>query len=168
MVRRQGSGLPGSDPHLSDLRAAAIALVVAGCSGIPAYTSSLPKNLTIVTEIDPGGRFTATQAALDVHRVNTRCETEYRGRVNLEKGALQIGIPEERLFLDFIFVSKGTFSGSGATRYSTMLVARPGHEYRAHVTYDKGIYDVQLRELRKGSSQSRAVEAVPLSGCKAS
>lgn len=150
------------------LAALGLAVLLAGCGGIPAYKENGPAPLEIQTKLDSGGRFMRIQAALDVHRVGRTCETEHLGRVNLDDPAMRIGIPEERIFLDFIFVSGGMFSGTGATRYSTVLTPRRGYEYRAEVSYDKGMYDVVIREGRKGSAQGRVIDSVPLSACEPS
>ena len=141
--------------------AAALAALLAGCGSVPSYTSNLPKNLEVATKLD------SAKVALDVHRVNARCETEHLGRVNLDSTSTQLGIPESRLYLDFIFVTGGLFSGTGTTRYSTLLTPRPGYEYRALATYQKGIYGVEIRETRKGTKQSRMIDTAPLRDCRA-
>jgi hypothetical protein len=137
------------------------ALLAAGCGGVPSYKTSLPKNLEVATRLE------GAQAALDVHRVNAGCETEHLGRVNLGTAPAQIGIPEGRLYLDFIFMTGGLFTGTGTTRYGTLLTPRAGYEYRALASYEKGIYGVEIRELRKGSKQGRVIDTAPLRNCKA-
>lgn len=144
-----------------------VAIALAGCSGIPTYPNTLAKNLNITTRVKAASGRTAV--AFDIHRVNARCETEHQGRINLEDGATAVGIPVgEPLFLDFIFASKGFLSSSvSATRYSTLLTPRSGYRYSAQVKYDRGIYDVVIRETRRRGSAGRVIDRVPLSACKA-
>ena len=145
-----------------------IPIALAGCSSVPTYPNTAPKNMQVTTRVDSGSGLGATVAEFDVHRVNARCGTENQGRVYLDNGTLEVGIPvDETLYLDFIFASKGFLSPSvSATRYSTLLTPRSGYEYRAEVTYNKGLYGVRIREFRKGASSGREIERVPLSACK--
>jgi len=140
------------------------AIALAGCSGIKTYPNTLPKNLYVSAKVDSG-----TVVDLDMHRLNARCETAHAGRVSLDPGAVDVGLPvDETIWLDFVFASKSFLSSSvSVTRYSTLLTPRSGYDYRAQVTYSKGIYDVRIRETRKGSSASREVDRVPLAACKA-
>ncbi len=140
------------------------AIAVAGCSGIPTYPNTLPKNLHVTAKVDSG-----TVVDLDVHRLNARCEIAHEGRVSLDPGAVDVGLPvDETVYLDFVFASKSFLSSSvSVTRYSTLIKPRAGHDYRAQVTYTKGIYNVLIRETRKGSSTGREIDRVPLSACRA-
>jgi hypothetical protein len=146
---------------------AAFALCLGGCMSAPrTYENTLPKNLMVRTKVDGGGVKAA--AAFDIYRVNADCSTDFEGRVNLENGATEVGLPGGApLYLDFVFVTGGGFTSSvGAVRHGTLLITRAGHDYRAEVTYAKGIYSVEIREARKGAG-SRVVERVPLTACKA-
>ena len=111
----------------------------------------------------------STTVAFDLYRINTRCELEHQGRINLENGTTRVGIPvNEPVFLDFIFASKGFLSPNvSATRYSTVLTPHTGYAYTAQVRYDKGIYNVIIREMRRGDSTGRVIDRVPLRDCKA-
>ena len=137
------------------------AALAAGCGGVPSYTSKLPKNLEVATRLD------SAKLALDVHRVSARCETEHLGRVDLDSASTRLGIPESPLYLDFIFATGGLFSARGTTRYGTLLTPRPGYEYRALASYQKGIYGVEIREFRKGAAQGRLLDTAPLRDCRA-
>lgn len=149
--------------------AALLALLVVGCSGVRTYSSHLPANLHIETRVDSGARFSRTVAELDVHRVDRNCDSTYLGRIDLDRPATAVGIPvNETLFLDFIFVSKGFLSTSvSGTRYTTLLTTRAGHDYQAQVNYEKGIYDVAIREVRRGHSTGRVLARRPASSCRA-
>ena len=146
---------------------AVLALWLAGCaSGPRAYDNTLPKNLLVRTKVDGGAVKAAV--AFDIHRVSADCSTDFDGRINLENGTMQVGLPAgSPLYLDFVFVTGGGFTSSvGAVRHGTLLTARAGHDYRAEVSYARGIYSVEIREVRKGAD-SRVVERVPLNACKA-
>ena len=146
------------------LTACLVAVLLPSCSGVRTYSSTLPKNLLVATQVE--GR---TEVEFDVHRVNSRCELDHQGRVSLGSGTTEVGIPvEETIYLDFIFASRSFLSSStGVTRYSTLLTPRAGYDYRAEVRYEKGIYGVVVRETRKGGSAGRVIDRVPLSACKA-
>ena len=147
---------------------AVFAIALTGCAGGPrSFSNSLPKNLNVTTKVDGGS--TKAAVAFDIHRVNARCLTEHEGRINLENGSMEVGLPlDAPLYLEFIFVTGGGFTSSvGATRHGTLFTARSGYYYRVQVSYNKGIYAVEIRETRKGSPGGRVVERVPLSTCKA-
>jgi len=152
----------------ASVAAAVLAIVLTGCAGGPrTFPNSLPKNLNVTTNVD-GGSIKA-EVAFDIHRVNARCITDYEGRINLENGSTDVGLPvDEPLYLEFIFVTGGGFTSSvRATRHGTLFTARSGYYYRAQVSYNKGIYAVEIRETRRGVAGGRVVERVPLSTCKA-
>jgi len=146
------------------IAACLVAIALAGCSGIKTYPNTLPKNLHVTAKVDSG-----TVVDLDMHRINARCETAHEGRVSLDPGAVDVGLPvDETIWLDFVFASKSFLSSSvSVARYSTLLTPRSGYDYRAQVTYSKGIYNVLIQETRKGISARREIDRVPLSACKA-
>jgi hypothetical protein len=146
---------------------AAASMAVAGCSGVPSYPDTLAKNLHVTTLVDSGGG-PSTVAEFDIHRLNARCETEHLGRVYLDNGTKDVGLPVDApIYLDFIFASKGFLSPDiSAVRHTTLFTARSGYDYSAQVRYVKGIYSVVIREARQGVAASRVVERVPLSDCK--
>jgi hypothetical protein len=146
---------------------AALAIALAACaSGPRSYSNTLPKNLHVTTKVEGGS--TDAAVAFDIHRVDSRCQTEHEGRINLENGATEVGLPVDApLYLEFIFVTRGGFgSPVGATRHGMLFTARTGYDYRADVLYKKGIYSVEIREGRKGAAAGRLIERVPLSACK--
>jgi hypothetical protein len=149
------------------IAAGAAAIAMAGCSSVPSYPDTLPKNLHVTTQVDSSGG-PSTVAEFDVHRLNARCETEHLGRVYLDNGTRDVGLPVDApVYLDFIFASKGFLSPNvSAIRHTTLLTARSGYDYSAQVKYVKGIYSVVIREARKGATPSRVVERAPLSDCK--
>lgn len=145
-----------------------ILLLLGGCSGIKTSPNELPTNLRVTTAIDSGAALRSTVAEFDIHRVNAKCETDYLGRVYLDKPAMDVGIPENQLlYLDFIFASKTFLSNNiSAVRYQTLLMSRSGYEYTAEVSYVKGIYNVVIQEKQRGAATGTAIPRTPLSSCK--
>ena len=145
-----------------------VAILLASCSGVKTYSQRLPKNMHVTTRVASVSAVKNTVAEFDIHRVNARCETDYLGRVYLDRPATDVGIPvEEMLYLDFIFASKAFMSTTtSAIRYQTILTPRRGFEYDVKVDYDRGIYGVVIRERRPGGSAGRTIEQTPLSSCR--
>lgn len=154
--------------RLGYLACSLIALVLQfGCSGVKTYPGGPGKNLRVETKIDSGSAMRSTVAEFDIHRVDASCNTQYLGRVYLDERSITVGLPsDDRLYLDFIFASKIRLTTTiNATRYATLLTTRPGHEYAAQVSYEKGIYSVVIHERRKGGV-NRVVERQPLEACR--
>ncbi len=143
-------------------------IFLAGCSGVKTYSASFPGNMQVTTRVDSGSAVKSTVAEFDIHRVNAKCETDYLGRVYLDKPTIEVGIPvDELLYLDFIFASKAFMSSTtNAVRYKTILTPRRGYAYHAKVDYDQGIYNVVIREKSPGGSPGRVIEHTPLSSCR--
>jgi hypothetical protein len=73
---------------------------------------------------------------------------------------------DKPLYLGFIFTSKVILSTSvGVTRYDTLLTPRTGYEHTIQASYDRDIYEVVIRETRRGSAASRVIERRPLAAC---
>lgn len=144
----------------------ALALLV-GCSGVRTYSSALPENMRVHTRVESASAMMRTVAEFDIHRVNAHCQTEYLGRVYLDKPEVRVGIPvSQPLYFDFIFASKGVLSPNiSGTRYGTVFTPRPGYEYVAQVRYLSGVYEVVIREARPGVAGGRVIERRPLSAC---
>ncbi|WP_019140232.1 hypothetical protein [Noviherbaspirillum massiliense] len=141
---------------------------LAGCSGIPTYPDTAPRNLTVRTQVDSGSKMTNIWADLDIHRVTSECTPEHIGRIELEPGVAQVGVTTGELrYLEFIFARKRFLSSSSSTiRYGTLFIARPGFVYDVQASYDKGIYNVVMREARQGTSNWKMLEPVPIKACK--
>ncbi len=148
--------------HALGVVALGTVLFLSGCSGVKTYSSDLPKNLRIRTYVDTGSAMRSTVAEFDVHHVDRDCSLQHQGRVYLDQPSVEVGIPTDRLvYLDFIFASKTVLSSQiSGTRHGILLTPRAGHDYNAKVTYDRGIYDVVLRE------NGRAVPRKTLSDCR--
>lgn len=141
--------------------------LLVSCSGIKTYQNTTVKNLHIKTETDSGSVFSNVQAAVDVYRVNTHCEIEYEGTVQLNNFSVDVGIPSDRLsYLVFVFHSSGFLaSSSGTTSYNTLLKPRPGYSYDIKVSYRDDIYNVVIQELDPSTKASREIEFKNLGDC---
>lgn len=145
-----------------------VPMFLAGCSGVKTYSQRLPTNMQVTTRVASVSAMKSTVAEFDIHRVNARCETDYLGRVYLDRPTIDVGIPvDELIYLDFIFASKAFMSTTiNAVRYQTIFTPRRGYAYDVRVDYDRGIYDVVIRERRPGGSGGRVIEQRPLSSCQ--
>ena len=137
------------------------AALLLGCSGIKPYPDTSPKNLRVQSQVE------GAVAEVDVYRVDADCRTEYRGRVSLDRSAVEFGLPSGSLhYLDFIFASKTFLSPSvNVVRYETLLLPRPERRYDVQVRYVQSIYSVVIRETAPGGSTGRVIERGQLSDC---
>ena len=139
----------------------AVAVLLAGCSGIKTYPNDLPKNLQVRTEASSGSAFSSLRVALHIHQVDSSCRTEYQGTVQLDAPSIDVGLPSARTsYLIFTFSGSSFLGGnSSSTRYDTLLQPRPGASYDARVRYKDGIYHVELRDA------GREIERRTLADC---
>ncbi len=147
----------------------ATVLLLSACSGVKNYPEQKTQNLRIHTQVDSVSATRSTVAEFDVHLVDSHCETEYQGRVYLDQPLVETGIPTERMvYLDFIFASKTMLSSTvSGIRHGVLFTPRSGYEYDVKVSYDKGIYDVVLREMRDGTI-TRVIPRRSLDECRGS
>ncbi len=140
--------------------------LLAGCS-VKTYRSDLPKNFRINTVIHKSSTFRNTGLAVDVHLLNARCETDLLGRIYVDDPKTDVGVPVDRpVYLDFIFVSKYALSGDlSVVRWQTVMTPHSGSKYDADVSYNKGIYNVVIKETRRGSAP-RTIAHRPLESCR--
>ena len=66
---------------------------LASCSGLKPYQNTPDHNLHVRTAADSGSWFSSVGAAVDIHRVTLDCTTEYEGTVQLNRPAIDVGIP---------------------------------------------------------------------------
>ncbi len=147
--------------------AACLIAALSGCSGLKTYRSDLENNLQITTKTDSGSVFSSVNAAVDIHRVNPDCSTEYAGTVKLGDQPQEIGIPAGRSsYLVFVFDKSGIFSAETMTTYNTLVRPRAGYQYVAQVSYRENLYNVILNEIDPGSRKSREIEPRSLKACR--
>lgn len=148
----------------------AIALMISfisACSGLKTYDSDLAYNLQISTDTDSGSMLTGIRTAVDIHKVNPDCTTEYAGTVKLDEETSEIGIPPGRsTYLVFVFEKSGLFSASTSTSYDTLIRPRTGYQYTAKVSYHDNIYNVLLNEIEPGKKQGRKISTRNMKTCR--
>jgi hypothetical protein len=144
----------------------AVALL-AGCSGLKPYPSTLEPNLRIRTETKSGSVFSGVRAAVGVYRVDERCQIEYQGTVDLDKPIVSVGLPAGRpSYLVFGFASSSFLGGSRSTvSQETLLMPRAGYSYDIEASYKDDIYNVVIREVHPRTGASRAIALQHLSAC---
>lgn len=82
----------------------------------------------------------------------------------LAQTADPVHLPEERLsLLEFAFHQHGNIESW--TSYKTLLRPRGSQTYVAAITYDAGLFDVEIREASSGVGPGRKIEQRPLSDC---
>jgi len=143
------------------------ASVLAGCSGLKAYSDTSVKNLNVHTRTDSGSFLSSTRASLDIYGVNNTCQTAYQGTVILDKETRTIGLPAERpSYLVFRFESSSFLANSsGATNYDTLFTPLPGRHYDVDVRYIDGIYSVTILERITGDRKAYRIAPVELKDC---
>jgi hypothetical protein len=140
---------------------------ITGCSGLKTYHSDLENNLQITTQTDSGSIFSNVQAAVDIHKVNSDCSTEYAGTIQLDDSSKDIGIPSGRpSYLVFVFEKSGFFSAETSTTFNTLIRPRNGYQYIAKVSYQENIYIVIVKEVDPGNRSSREIETKGIYACK--
>lgn len=141
--------------------------LLVGCSGLKPYPNTLEENLHLHTRTDSGSVFSSVHAAVDIYRVNARCQTEYQGTVDLDKPAVAIGIPiDQPSYLSFGFSSSSWLANSNSIiSYDTLLTPRVGFDYEFEVSYLDDIYHVAILEVHQGSNIRRQFERQTLSDC---
>ena len=143
------------------------ASVLAGCSGLKAYSNTPARNLDVHTRTDSGSFLSSTRASLDIYSVNSTCQPAYQGTVTLDKETRAIGLPAERpSYLVFRFESSSFLANSsGATSYDTLLTPLPDHHYDVDVRYLDGIYSVTILERSTGDRKANRIAPVELKDC---
>jgi len=140
---------------------------ITGCSGLKTYHSDLENNLQITTQTDSGSIFSSLDAAVDIHKVNPDCSTEYSGTIQLDDSSKDIGIPADRSsYLVFVFEKSGFFSAETSTSYDTLIRPRNGYKYTAEVSYQENIYNVIINEVDPGNRKSREIETRGMYACR--
>lgn len=142
-------------------------LFITGCSGLKTYHSDLDDNLKITTQTDSGSIFSNIQAAVDIHKVNKDCSTDYAGTIQLDNSSTNIGIPSGRSsYLVFVFEKSGFFSAETSTTFNTLIRPRNGYQYIAKVSYQENIYNVIINEIDPGNRASREIETKGMYACR--
>ena len=121
----------------------------------------------ILTSTDSGSIFTGIKAAMDIHHVDSGCNTEYQGTIKLDQSRMVTGIyTNTPIRLVFVFESNTWLAGSSSRiSYDTLLNARPGYRYEAKVSYREDFYDVALTAHPPHGAPVEHMQRTPLSAC---
>jgi hypothetical protein len=136
-------------------------LALAACSGAKIYPNDAAKNLVVQKALDSG-----VSASLHIYQVDASCRAEYRGRVDIDRPSVAVGIPAGRLsYLVATFDTSSFFGGSSSTSVGALLKPRAGYGYELKLSYRKGIYDFTVRESDPGKGAGRQVARRDLGAC---
>lgn len=140
------------------------------CSGIKTYENNLNKNVHVRTTTNSGSWLSSIHTAVDIHRVEKNCATNYEGTVQLSESTTDIGLlPDRWTHLVFVFASSSFVANrSGTTTYETLLKPRLNHRYHAEVSYRNDMYHVAIRDFPPNQSIGRELDPMPLRTCRAS
>ena len=141
----------------------AFIFILSGCSNLKIYPDKLTANFFVKTRVDSD-----VKARVDIYEMDKKCEGEYVGTVDLNKGNTKFGLEKARLsYLDFRFISSSFFSSSSSSSgMSTLIKPRKGYRYDISVSYEDNIYDVEIRENQKKKKKGRELNVIPLHACK--
>lgn len=141
----------------------AAVLFLAGCSNLKTYSNDLTKNLIVNAKIESG-----VKARVDIYEVDKKCQGEYIGSIDLDKGRNKIGLNNSKInYLDFRFISSSFFSSTtSSSGMSTLLKTRKGYIYDVLASYDDAIYDVEIWEKRINRKKGKALKIIPLQDCR--
>lgn len=133
----------------------ALCWLLAGCSGFKRYRSDYQANLFITTDTVTNGWLSDVDAALDIYQMRDDCEVDYQGTVNLRDRRVEVGVPAGvAAYLVFRIESSvfltNTYSSVG---YDVAFYPDFGHVYDVDVVYRDNIYDVEVRERRRGGTE---------------
>lgn len=133
---------------------AALCFLLVACSGLKPYRSDYQKNLFITTETDQGW-FSGVDAALDIYEMQSECDVDYRGTVDLGHSLVEVGLPEGvAAYLVFRFESSAFLSNTQSSMgYDVALYPDFGQVYDVDVSYHNNIYNVEVQERPRGSSE---------------
>lgn len=133
---------------------------LASCSNVKTYRSDIQRNFRIEPKVDLGSEF-----RLDIFDVDSKCEINYVGSVQLDNGSVEVGLPVNRpVYMELIlFKPASLFHSASATVYPMLFMhPRSGQKYVANVSYLDHFYKVQLRE------GERVIEIKSLETCQKS
>lgn len=113
---------------------------------------------------ESSGFFTKFQVLAGVNDLNKKCEIDYKGHVELEKGKNKIGLVPGQLTLFLINIAHTR--GNSQTNYKNGMLIRPkrNRRYELDVEYLDSLLDLRLYEVRK--SKRKRLKIIPQSGCR--
>lgn len=142
------------------------ASLLTGCSSVPKYPNTLPKNVTInmtLGENDRGGFFTSVDVAAGVNDLDRKCNIDYKGYVKLEPGKNEIGLAPGQLTYLLIEIVRSSYSSAGSFSRGTLLIPKKDAKYEIDFNYIDSMFDLRIYEIYK--SKKRELDPVPLDAC---
>jgi len=141
------------------MKAALLALVLAGCASAQRYPDLPEKNLQVRTAA------LGAAVVMSVHRLDANCFAHNEGVVTLDRPLIDVGLPPDRMsLLVFEFYSLSVLPGGRSMRKEARLRPRAGYRYEARVTYKDSLYGVELLEIDPGGT-ARELETGRAAGC---
>ena len=138
---------------------ATLSCLLGACSGLKTYRSDHQKNLFITTQTEARGWFSGVDASLDIYRMQSECDVDYQGTVNLGDSRVEVGVPADvPAYLVFRFESSAFLSNTNSSMgYDVALYPMAGQVYDVNVTYRDNIYNVEVQERVPGVSEPQAM-----------
>lgn len=131
------------------------------------YPNTLDKNLTVNINLEKnGGILTSAEAVAGVNEIGKDCSNDYKGFVELEPGANEIGLALGQPTLLLVEISHSTFGGGDrSVQRGAMITPKAGSRYQIDVNYVDAMFDFRLYEVgRSGKKPLEVVTNRP--GCK--
>ena len=139
------------------MRRLLILSLLAGCGTTTKnYPTDDAGNVALRAEVDR-----SVKAAVHVHAVDAKCQTQYQGTLFLEGASSRISLPPGRpSYVVVVFDTSSFLRGSASTRTGTVITPRPGRKYDMLVRYRDALYEMQVRE------EGREIPRQDLQACR--
>lgn len=144
------------------------AVTITGCSSNKMYKSNEKNNLKLNTVTSTTGFMKKINAYLHIYGIDSKCESDYLGTIDLDKPTIHTGLPINKLlYLDLVFVNSHSMGGpSSAIHTETLMTPKKGKHYEIEAHYEDSIYDVAIWEKRSKKSKKRKYKLIPYETCK--
>ena len=142
--------------HRATTFIAAVCCLLVACSGLKSYRSDYQKNLFITTDTDQGW-LSGVNAALDIYEMQSECDVDYRGTVDLGHSPVEVGLPEGvPAYLVFRIESSAFLSNTTTSiGYDVPLYPEYGQVYDVNLSYHNNDYNVEVQERPRGSVEGQ-------------
>ena len=150
--------------------------LLAACSSRTPYKNIQDKNLTVNLVqgedsrggfFDPSlGFFSSVDIVAGINDLNPKCETAYKGYIDLKPGNNELGLKPEQLTYLMVEVVKSASGGATSFSRGTLIKPKKGKQYELDVNYVDSMFDMKLYEVRK--SKRKKINITPLNTCKPS
>jgi hypothetical protein len=143
-----------------------LVFLLSGCSFPKIYKNNYDKNITINLKTnEKDGFFTSTEYYFGVNDLDSKCEVDYQGQLELKPGKNKIGVaPGKLTFLLINVYTKTGGSSSSSFKTGTILKPKKGVHYNLDVDYLDSLLDIRLYEI-KGKNK-RSLKILPIEACQ--